>query len=80
MGCAGPKSGKDGKYLSHSLKAKGMEKGRESLKENPAFGWVKMQAKKSPVLPKHKKSIGKGKQSNLPPATGVDELTAIGKA
>ena len=78
MPCAGPKSGMSGKYLGHTLKNKAAEASKSALKENPAFSWVKMQAKKSPVLPKHKKDTEKGKASNLPRAFGKTEMADQG--
>lgn len=78
MPCVGPKSGMSGKYLGHSLKGKAQEASKSALKENPAFNWVKMQAKKSPVLKKHAKDTEKGKASNLPKANGKSELAKQG--
>ena len=77
----GPDSGGAGKCLGHALKAKAVAKSRVALKENPAFNWVKMQAKKSPVLPKTKKSVGKGTERNLPEVKGgTTELQQQGLA
>ena len=45
MSCVGPKSGMDGKYLSHSLTNKAKEKMKERFKENPAFKHLKMKPK-----------------------------------
>ena len=70
---------KEQSHVSNSLASKAKEKAKESLKENPAFGWVKMQAKKSPVIAKSPKNQQKGTARNLP-TTGDDELVAMGKA
>jgi len=78
MSCVGPKSGMSGKYLSHGLKKAADYKGKSALKENPAFAWVKMQAKKSPVLKKAPKDSEKVKASNLPKANGKSELAKQG--
>jgi len=72
-----PKSAGRGRCLGHALNAKAEAKGRVALKENPAFKWVKMQTKKSPVLSK------KGKR-NLPEGKGKEgsykeEMQDMGK-
>lgn len=78
MPCVGPKSGMSGKHLGHTLKNKAAEASKSALKENPAFGWVKMQAKKSPVLKKQARDTEKGKASNLPRGGGKSELASQG--